>query len=361
MSKNIFVINPGSTSTKIACYQDDRVVFSENLWHPQANIVNCKSVIGQNSYRLQRIWNVIDQYHIDVDALDIVIGRGGMFPPVKSGAYLVDDDLIALIREGNIEQHASNLGGLLAKAIADKAGVNAFVYDCVSVDEFPPISKITGIPEISRQSFCHVLNSKAVVRKYAESLGKRYEDMTCIVAHLGGGFSFSAHQKGRIVDSISDDGGAFSPERAGSVPILYIIEMCYSGRYSYQEMCSKVRGMGGLRALLGTSDCRKVEEMIAGGDAQAKLIYDAMILQIAKAIALTSAILKGKLDAVIITGGVAHSKYITERVIDYVKYLGEVIVIPGEYEMEALAAGGSRLLNGEAYHTISGGSGQLKL
>lgn len=354
MSKNVFVINPGSTSTKIAYYEDDALVYTENIVHEKEEIIKFKSIIAQNDYRYQCILKSIADHNVDVTKLDIVMGRGGLFPPVKSGAYLVDDDLVELIGSDKIEQHASNLGGALAREVAKQSGSPSFVYDCVSVDEFPEISKITGIPEVSRQSFCHALNSKAVARHYAESIGKMYEDINCVVAHLGGGFSFSSHEKGRMIDTLADDAGAFAPERGGSIPVLYIIDMCFSGKYTQREMRSKIRGVGGLYALLGTSDCRKVEEMIANGDEKAKLSYDAMIFQIAKAIGLVSPILKGNIDVIILTGGVSQSKYLTDGVKEYIGHLGKTVVIAGEFEMEALAEAGSRLLDGEEYHTLAG-------
>lgn len=359
MNENILVINPGSTSTKIAYYKSDNEIFSENITHAESEILSFESVPHQAEYRLHAICKCLDRHSVNMQDIDIVMGRGGMFPPVKGGAYLADDDLIELICHGNIEQHASNLGGLLAKKIADKAGVLAFVYDCVSVDEFPPICRVTGIPEINRQSFCHVLNSKAVARRFAADTGCKYEELKCVVAHLGGGISFSAHRYGRIVDSIADDAGAFAPERGGSVPIMYIVDMCYSGQYTYKEMFRKIRGLGGLRALLGTSDCREVERRIAEGDEYAKEIYDAMIFQISKGIHMVSAIHKGDIDAIIITGGAAFSSYITDNVTEYVKRLAPVVVIPGEFEMDALAAGGRRLLEGESYHTLAGPDGKL--
>lgn len=360
MSKNIFIINPGSTSTKIAYYEDEAMVYTESIAHQHSDLAGFESIEAQSDFRYECILKSIADHNVDVSKLDIVMGRGGLFPPVKGGAYIVDDDLIELIESGKIEKHASNLGAPLALAVSGASGSPAFVYDSVSVDEFPEISKITGVPEVLRQSFCHVLNSKAVARRYAESIGKKYEDINCVVAHLGGGFTFSAHQKGKIVDSLSDDSGAFAPERGGSIPVLYIIDMCYSGEYSKNEMRRKIRGVGGLWALLGTSDCREVERKIAEGDERAKLVYDAMILQIAKGIGLVSPILKGDIDVIILTGGVAHSSYITEAVIDYSISLAPIEIIAGEFEMEALAEAGVRLLAGEEYNTLSGGVGRLK-
>lgn len=350
----VFVINPGSTSTKVALYENDSVVFSENIEHTQDQLKNFSEIPLQAEFRAELINEVISSRGIDLKEISIFMGRGGMFHSVMGGAYLVDDDMTNLIMHGDIEQHASNLGGLLAKMLADKAGVNAFVYDCVSVNELDPICKITGIPEIERQSYCHALNSREMARRYAFSKGQAYEDVKCIVAHLGGGFSFSAHRDGRIIDSISDDAGAFAPERSGSVPVMYIIDMCYSGQYTYNEMKRKVRGLGGLRSLLGTSDCRAVEARIEAGDTYAKEIYDAMIFQIAKGIHMVSTIMAGDIDTIILTGGVAYSKYIKDKLLPYIEHLAPVTIMPGEHEMSALASAGCRILNGEKYHTLSG-------
>jgi butyrate kinase len=271
-----------------------------------------------------------------------------MLPPIKAGGYIVNAKMKDLLRNGAIAPHASNLGGLIAAGIAEPAGIPAYIYDGVSSDEFEPIARITGIPEILRYSFCHVLNSKAVARKYAESLGKRYEEISVIVAHLGGGVTFSAHKGGRIIDSLADDTGAFSPERAGSLPVLPLIDVIYDHPdIPKKDMMRKIRGMGGLKALLGTSDAVEIERRIEAGDEYAKLCYDAMIYQFAKGIGLLAPTLKGELDAVIITGGLAKAPYIVDKLIDYVKFLGHVEVIKGEFENEALALGGLRILRGE--------------
>ena len=251
------------------------------------------------------------------------------------------------IESGKLISHASNLGALMAWEIAGPLKIPAIIYDAVSADHLSEVARITGIPEIRRESFCHVLNSRAMARRYAESQGKTYEEMRLLVAHLGGGISVSAHLCGSIVDVITDDGGPFSPERAGSIPILYIIDMCFSGKYTKEEVIRKQRGNGGLKALLGTSDCREIERRIEQGDEYAKLCYQAQAYQIAKGIGNLAPALDCKIDAIILTGGVAYSKMLTGMVARYTEALAPVVVMPGENEMSSLALGMLRILRGE--------------
>lgn len=259
----------------------------------------------------------------------------------------MNDKMISLITEGRIPEHASNLGAVLAHEIASIADIPAYIYDAVSANEFSPIARITGMREVERKSFYHVLNSRAVAIKYAESLGKLYADMNFLVAHLGGGITVGVHQRGRIVDSLSDDNGPFAPERSGSVPLLDVIDLCYSGKYSKQEMKKKVRGRGGLRDLLGTSDGREIARQMETGDKTAALVMEAQAYQIAKGIALLSPALKGQCDAIILTGGLAKNGFIVETVKEYVTWIAPIAVMPGEFEMEALALGGLRILRGQ--------------
>ena len=242
------------------------------------------------------------------------------------------------------------------------AAIPAYIYDAVTSGELTDVAKITGFVDIERRSFCHVLNSRAMALRYAREHGKHYEELNLIVAHLGGGISASVHRHGEIIDSVGDDDGQFSPERSGCVPSLGLIKLCYSGKYTYEEMRKKIRGRGGMYAHLGTSDCRVIEQMIRDGDRHADLIFQAQAYQIAKAIGLLSIVLKGDCDAIILTGGVANSKMLTERVEDYVKFIAPVCVMPGENEMEALALGGMRILQGEEnariYHIVNGVNGK---
>jgi len=344
MEHLILAINPGSTSTKIALYRNEEMLFNENISHPMSEIEQFDTIIEQEPMRMKAVLDALTKHGYKPADLSIVMGRGGMLPPVKVGGYVVDEKMLQLIYEGKIQQHASNLGAVLANDIAKAAGVQAYVYDAVSACEFPPVAKITGMKEIERRSFYHVLNCRAVSIRYAESIGKKYEDVNLLVTHLGGGITVGAHCKGKIIDSLADDNGPFAPERAGSVPLLDLIDMCYSGNYTKKEMMGKVRGMGGLRSLLGTSDGREIQKLIEAGDKNAALVMEAQAYQIAKGIALLSPALRGDCDAIIVTGGLAHNAFLVEDVKKYIGWMGKIVVMPGEFEMEALALGSLRIL-----------------
>ena len=305
------------------------------------------TILDQLSMRIQSVRNALEKGHFDLKTLSGVVGRGGMLPGLGMGGYTVNETMRRTIESGKLISHASNLGALMAWEIAGPLGIPAIIYDAVSADHLSEVARITGIPEIRRESFCHVLNSRAMARRYAESQGKTYEEMRLLVAHLGGGISVSAHLCGSIVDVITDDGGPFSPERAGSIPILYIIDMCFSGKYTKEEVIRKQRGNGGLKALLGTSDCREIERRIEQGDEYAKLCYQAQAYQIAKGIGNLAPALDCKIDAIILTGGVAYSKMLTGMVARYTEALAPVVVMPGENEMSSLALGMLRILRGE--------------
>jgi len=349
----ILTINPGSTSTKIALYKNDEEVFKESITHPLEEIEEFDSINAQAPLRMKTVVEALGKHGYKPEDLAIVMGRGGMLPPVKVGGYKVNKKMLDLIYEAKIPQHASNLGAVLAHDIATIAGVEAYIYDAVSACEFPPVAKITGMKEIERRSFYHVLNCRAVAIRYAESIGKKYEDLNLLITHLGGGITAGAHCKGKIIDSLADDNGPFAPERAGSVPLLNVIEMCYSGEYNRREMMGKIRGKGGLRSLLGTSDGREIQKMIENGDKNAALVMEAQAYQIAKGIALMSPALRGDCDAIIVTGGLAYNTFLIEDVKKYIGWLGNVVVMPGEYEMEALGLGGLRILrNEETVHEL---------
>lgn len=347
MDYRILAINPGSTSTKIAVYLNEKELFAETIDHSNEELERCKSLRDQFVMRKELVLKSLADHGLQPSELSGVVGRGGQLPPVKAGGYGVNEAMKRRIIQGPIINHASNLGALLAAAVAEPVGIPAYIYDAVSSDELKPVAKVTGIPEIVRQSFCHVLNSKATARKAAASQGKRYEDMNFIVAHLGGGISISAHERGRITDVITDDAGPFSPERSGSVPILYIVDMCYSGEYSKKDLMKKLRGMGGLKAYLGTHDCRQIEAMIGEGNEKAQLLYEAQAYQIAKGIGELSPTIDGEIDGIILTGGVAYSKMLTDMIGKRVRFIAPVLLMPGENELEALALGALRILCGQ--------------
>ena len=342
------IVNPGSTSTKLALYDGEERVVQENIEHSAEELQGYARIPDQQPFRMGVIRDFMSRNDINGKDLSAVMGRGGLVFGLKTGGYLVEEDLCRALSDDRYSQpHASNLGGLLAKALGDEFGVPAYIYDAVTSGELPEVAQITGIPDIRRRSFCHVLNSRAMAIRYAREQGVSYESLRLIVAHLGGGISASVHVGGQIVDSMGDDDGQFSPERSGSVPSLELIRLCFSGDYTREEMEKKVRGRGGMYAHLGTSDCRVIEKRIAEGDARADLIFQAQAYQIAKAIGLLSIVLKGRCDAIILTGGLAYSQMLTDRVREYVGFIAPVRVMPGENEMEALAQGGLRLLSGE--------------
>ena len=347
MSYLQLIINPGSTSTKLALYRDQNKLVQENIEHEAGTLQQFDKIADQIPCRMAVIRDFMERNKIHGGDLSAVVGRGGLVFGLKTGGYLVDDALCEALTNDELSQpHASNLGGLLAKALGDEFGIPAYIYDAVTSGELTEVAKITGIPDIQRRSFCHVLNSRAMAIRYAKEHGLDYDALNLIVAHLGGGISASVHSHGKIIDSLGDDDGQFSPERSGSVPSLELIRLCYSGKFTQAEMQKKVRGRGGMYAHLGTSDCRVIEKMIADGDQHADLIFQAQAYQIAKGIGLLSVVLNGRCDAIILTGGLAYSKLLTDRITEYVGFIAPVCVMPGENEMEALAMGGLRILTG---------------
>ena len=348
MEYRLLIINPGSTSTKLALYEGTAKLLQENIEHSHDQLKQYDTLAEQVPYRLGLIRDFLRRNSVNPASLDAVIGRGGLVFGIHTGGYRVGEALAkALLDDRYSQPHASNLGGVLAKTIADEAGKPAFIYDAVTSSELPPEAQITGFKDITRTSQAHVLNSRAMAIRCAKELGGQYDQMNFLVAHLGGGISASAHQHGRIIDTIGDSDGPFSPERAGSVTGQDLVKLCYSGKYTEAEMKKLLRGQGGMYAHLGTSDCREIEARIRSGDSYAALVLKAQALQIAKCVGELCVVLKGDCDAIILTGGIAYSKMLMDMVIDYVGFLAPVYVFPGEKEMEALALGGVRLLSGE--------------
>ena len=354
MSYKILVLNPGSTSTKAAVYEDGRSLMVRSMVHTNIDLAPYATLNDQLDYRvsLVRSWLALEGF--ELSQLSAVVGRGGIIPNIVAGGYEVNEDLADCLLHHTVFDHASNLGGLMAREFALPLGIPAYIYDAVTSDELPPEARVTGFKEVTRASFCHVLNARATGHKYAQAMGRQYEDLNLVVAHLGGGISISAHSHGRIIDSVSDDAGPFSPDRAGSLNMQYVVDLCYSGKYTKSQMLTKLRGEGGMSALLGTHDCREVERRIAAGDEWAALVYQAQALQIAKGVGIMLGCFRELIDAVILTGGLANSEKLTGMVISYLHNLCRVVVIPGENEMEALALGALRLLTGQervrAYH-----------
>lgn len=342
----ILAINPGSTSTKIAVYNDSEELFSKNLVHSEDTIAKFASVSDQYDFRKNVILESLSQQGIDISEIDAVVGRGGIINPVKSGAYAVNDKLIYRLNNSKTE-HVSNLGGILAKEIADQAGSIAMIYDSIALDEMIDLARITGVPGIERPSLSHALNMRAAAHVAAEAMGGKYHNYNIIVAHLGGGITLSIHNHGQVVDVISDDEGPMSPERAGAIPTRWLIEMIFDEGLDKESSNKILRGNAGLKAYLGTSDAILIEKMILDGDEKAKICYEAMAYQTAKYIGQLATVTKGKVDNIVLTGGIAYSKMLTELIKERVEFIAPVMIIPGENEMRSLALGALRVLQGE--------------
>jgi butyrate kinase len=346
----ILVINPGSTSTKIAVFEDDKMIFSENIRHSAEELSIFGYIIYQHKFRRDLILQKLKEAKIDISQIDMIVGRGGLVKPIVSGAYEVNDRLKEDLLNCVQGEHASNLGGLIADDIAKLTKkAKAYIADPVVVDELQDVARITGHPKIFRISIFHALNQKSVARKFAKSLNEKYENLNLIIAHLGGGISIGAHQKGKVIDVNNglDGEGPFSPERAGSLPSGALVRLCFSKNYTYEDVKKMLVGNGGLVALMGTNEARDIEIMADKGDKRAKLIQDAMCYQIGKYIGSMATVLKGKVDGIILTGGIAHNKYLCNYVSEMVEFIAPIKVYPGEGEMEALAINGLMILNGE--------------
>ncbi len=339
------IINPGSTSTKLALYQDEEMLASGAQPYQAAP---GETLAAQLSARTESVRQFLREHNVALSQLDAIMCRGGMLWGLRTGGYRVNDALAAaLLNEDYTSPHASDLGGVIGKTLADEAGIRAYIYDAVTAASLPDFARITGFPDIVRNSSCHVLNMRATAMRFAKEQGRALDELRLIVVHMGGGISTSAFAGGQIVDSIGDDDGPFSPERSGFTQIFPIVKLCYSGKYTYAEMKDKMRGNGGLKAYLGTSDAREIEAMIDAGNEKAKLLYRAQAYQISKSIGELSIVHKGRTDAILLTGGLAYSARMTQMISDYTAFLAPIHVFPGENEMQALAEGGLRILRGE--------------
>ena len=347
MTYKILAINPGSTSTKLALYEHDRRILDHSLNHPSEELSKFDRIIDQYEYRKDEIIKCLQDKGVNLEELSAVVGRGGMLPPVEAGAYKINEEMLNRLKTNPVIEHASNLGAPIAYEIAKPYGILCYIYDPVTVDQLEDIARITGIPEVKRVSFNHVLNSRATAIKAAEKFDRKYEDMRLIVAHIGGGISICIHNHGRIIDMLADDEGPFAPERAGRIPGKELINICFSGKYDKKEVTRKMRGNAGLKAHLGTHDAREVEKMIEEGDKNAGLIYEAMAYQISKGIGEMATVVKGKVDVIILTGGIAYSKMMTDMRKERVEFIAPVEIMAGENEMESLAFGTLRVLKGE--------------
>ncbi len=344
----ILTINPGSTSTKFALFKGEDVVITDTINHSSDELAPFEKMVDQFDMRKSLIVDQLKTNNINLSDIDAVVGRGGLLRPIPGGTYQVDQAMIDDLYAAKMGEHASNLGALIAKAIADEAGCKSFIVDPVVVDELNNIARYSGNPLIPRKSIFHALNQKRTARMVAEQLGKEYEKSNLIVAHMGGGISVGLHSDGKVIDvnNALDGDGPFTPERSGGVPVGSLVGLCFSGKYEEKQIRKMIKGEGGLVAYLGTNDLRVVEKQIEDGDIQAKMIYQAMAYQIAKEIGALATVVDGNIDAIALTGGVAYSDKFTSMIIQKTKFIADVVVVPGENELEALRDGAARVLSG---------------
>jgi len=350
INRLILAINPGSTSTKFSLFEEEKLVFEKTLRHSSEELKNFKRITDQFHFRKDLIMNELTERKIDIARIAAVVGRGGLVKPIESGIYKVNQRMKDDLTSGYSGQHASNLGGLIADDIASSlCCAAAFIVDPVVVDELQSVARISGHPEIERKSIFHALNQKAVARIYADSTGRKYEDLNLIIAHMGGGVSVGAHKNGKVIDvnnALNGD-GPFSPERSGGLPSGQLVDLCFSGRFTHEELKAMITGKGGMVAYLGTNSFIEVCKMAENGDKKAQLIRNACSYQIAKEIGAMSAVLNGSVDAIILTGGMAYQDTNINEVKSMVSFIADVIVYPGEDELKALAFNGLLALDGK--------------
>lgn len=347
VTTRILVINPGSTSTKIAVYDDKTVVFNSTIRHNHTDLEKYEELDDQYEMRRDLILENLKAQNIDTSTINVIVSRGGLLPPIEAGAYEINEDMVYQLRYHPQNIHASNLGPRIAFHLAKDWNIKSYIYDAITVDELIPIARVTGLKEMQRKGMGHALNMRATAIKYAERTERPYESLNVIVAHLGGGITLSLQSNGRMIDMIADDDGPFSPERAGCLPVYQVIEMMEKEHLTEKQFFKILHDNGGLKSLLGTKDVLEVEKMIQDGDENAKLIYQAMALNIAKSIAKLSAVVSGNIDAILLTGGIARSEMLTGWIKEYISFIAPVEVFPGEFEMDALAFGALRVMNGE--------------
>lgn len=334
------IVNPGSTSTKIAIFSKEREIFKINISHSTEELKEYKSIVDQYKFRKDTIIKAIIENGINLENIKCIAARGGLLKPIPSGVYVVNERMVFDLKSCKYGEHASNLAAIIAYDLSKEYNIPAFIADPVTVDEMNKLAKFTGLKGFERKSIFHALNQKFVARKFGRKAEKKYEELNLIVVHMGGGISIGAHKDGKVVDvnnALNGD-GPYSPERAGTLPTLSLADICFSDKYSKEVMFKNLAGKGGFVSHLGTNDALEVENRALNGDKEAKLIIDGMIYQIAKGIGEASTVLFGKVDAIILTGGIANSKYIVSEIKSYVDFIAPVFIYPGENEMEALSA-----------------------
>ena len=349
MEYRVLVIAPGSTSTKVYVCKDGEKIIEETITYSSTCTSKYSKIYDQFQFRKEDVLRVLREKNFDLNTLDAIVGRGGLLDLAKDEIYRVNELMINDLKSGTQGEHASNLGAIIAYSIANPLKIPAFTVNSVTIDELQDIARISGLAEIKRRSIVHALNHKAIARKWAKENGKKYEEANLIIAHLGGGISVGAHKNGKIIDVFNAlyGDGAFSPERSGGLPVGDLVKLCYSGKYSHSDMKKMIKGKGGIVSYLGTQDVREVKKMIEKGDKKAELIYNAMAYQVAKDIGACAAVLKGEVDGILLTGGIAHDSDFTALIEERVKFISKVYVYPGEDELDALALGGLRVLRGE--------------
>lgn len=351
MNEKILAINPGSTSSKVAVFNGEECIFTTNISHSIEELSKLQNYEDQYEFRKQLIIDELIRAGIAIDDIKILVGRGGVIKPLPSGVYSINEAMKIDLKEGwEISKHGANLAGFIIEEMSKEIpGSLAMIADPPVVDELDDVARLTGHPDFSKRTVLHALNQKAIARRHAKEKGLVYEDLNLIVAHLGGGISIGAHRKGRIVDvnNCLDGDGPFSPERSGSLPVGDIVKLCFSGTITYEEVRKKLVGQGGMIAYLGTNDVREVEQRISEGDKKAELVHEAMIYQISKDIGAMFTVLKGEVDAILLTGGIVYSSKVVDRIRERTGKLAEVYVYPGEDEMGALAMNGLMVLRKE--------------
>lgn len=348
MSYKILIINPGSTSTKIGVFEDETQLMEETLRHTTEEIAQYATIYDQKDFRKNVILDVLKDKNVDLNDIDVVVGRGGLLKPIPGGTYATTPELLEDLKIGKQGQHASNLGGILASEIAAEIDVPSYIVDPVVVDELQDVARLSGHPLMDRISIFHALNQKAVAKRYAKESGKAYEDLNLIVVHMGGGVSVGAHKNGQIIDVANalDGDGPFSPERSGGLPSGALMKLCFSGKYTQEEVAKMINGNGGFNAYVGTNDMRDLNKL-AETDEKAALVREAFHYQLAKEIGSMAVVLDGKVDQIILTGGIAYNAITQEYFKEHVSFLGDITVYPGEDELLALAQGALRVMTGE--------------
>ncbi len=359
----IFTINPGSTSTKIGLFKNEDALIVDNISHAVDELKSYANIIDQYFFREKVIYKALNEKQYPINELDAVVGRGGFIRPVEGGTYIIDDYMLEDLKNAVYGEHASNLGAILAYEIGQEFDIPAFIVDPIVVDEMDEIAKITGISKIKRRSVFHALNQKATARKVAKILGKKYEESNIIVAHLGGGITVGAHKRGRVVDVNNgiDGEGPFTPERTGALPVMEVVKLCLEEGFQADKIKRMIAGKGGLVSHFGTNDARVVRQMIDNHDVKASIIFEAMAYQVSKQIGACAAVLYGDVDAIVITGGLAHDEGFVDWIRQRVAFIADVYIFPGEYELEALAHGALEVLKNEEHAKIYGDSNEIKI